>query len=132
MEKKPISPTLPGPVKHRPVEAARLEKRGKTRLRVGHSIRVRPSVPGSKAVSEVSKTLNISRNGLYFGTIRDYYFKGMRLFVTYPYSSTPGALNREYVAEVVRVDQLPNGHYGVAIRLLNTLHLEMNTKDSRS
>jgi len=132
MEKNPISPTLPGPVKHRPVEAARLEKRGKTRLRVGHSIRVRPSVPGSKAVSEVSKTLNISRNGLYFGTIRDYYFKGMRLFVTYPYSSTPGALNREYVAEVVRVDQLPNGHYGVAIRLLNTLHLEMNTKNSRS
>ena len=132
MEKKTISPTLPGPVKHRPVEPARLEKRGKARLRVGHSIRVRPSVPGSKVVSEVSKTLNISRNGLYFGTIHDYYFRGMRLFVTYPYSSTPGALNRDYVAEVVRVDQLPNGHYGVAIRLLNALHLEMNTKNSRS
>jgi hypothetical protein len=93
---------------------------------------VRPSVPGSKTVSEILKTLNFSRNGLYFGTISNFYFKGMRLFVTYPYSSTPGALNRDYVAEVVRVDQLPNGHYGVAIRLLSTLHLEMSTKNSRS
>ncbi len=81
---------------------------------------------------EVLKTLNVSRNGLYFGTISSFYFKGMRLFVTYPYSSTAGALNRDYVAEVMRVDQLPNGHYGVAIRFLTTLHLEMNTKNSRS
>src|SRR5882757_138294 len=42
------------------------------------------------------------------------------------------ACNRDYVAEVTRVDQLTNGHYGVAIRLLSTLHLEMNTKSSRS
>ena len=40
--------------------------------------------------------------------------------------------NRDYVAEVERVDQLTNGHYGVAIRLLTTLHLEMSTKNSRS
>jgi hypothetical protein len=131
MEKKSISPIAPVPVEHRPAEPSRLEKRGKGRLKLGSSIRVRPSVPGSKSVSEVLKTLNVSRNGLYFGTISDFYHKGMRLFVTYPYSSTPGALNRDYVAEVVRVDQLPNGHYGVAIRLLTTLHLEMNTKNSR-
>jgi len=132
MEKKSTTLTLPSPVKNKSAESPRLEKRGKARLRLGHSIRIRPSVPGPKAVSEVSKTLNISRNGLYFGTIRDCYFKGMRLFVTYPYSSTPGALNRDYVAEVVRVDQLPNGHYGVAIRLVSTIHLEMNTTNSRS
>jgi hypothetical protein len=132
MEKKSISPIVLDRVEHNPAEPSRLEKRGKGRLRLGCFIRVRPSVPGSKSVSEVLKTLNVSRNGLYFGTISNFYFKGMRLFVTYPYSSTAGALNRDYVAEVMRVDQLPNGHYGVAIRLLSTLHLEMNTKNSRS
>jgi hypothetical protein len=120
MEKKSISPSVLDRVEHKTAEPSRLEKRGKGRLKLGSSIRVRPSVPGSKAVSEILKTLNVSRNGLYFGTISDSYFKGMRLFVTYPYSSAPGALNRDYVAEVVRVDQLPNGHYGVAIRLLTT------------
>jgi hypothetical protein len=132
MEKKSISPIVLDPVEHGPAEPSRLEKRGKGRLKLGCFIRVRPSVPGSNSVSEVLKTLNVSRNGLYFGTISNFYFKGMRLFVTYPYSSTAGALNRDYVAEVMRVDQLTNGHYGVAIRLLSTLHLEMNTKSSRS
>ena len=127
-----MSPMVLDRVEDSPADPPRLEKRGKGRLRLGCFIRVRPSVPGSKSVSEVLKTLNVSRNGLYFGTISSFYFKGMRLFVTYPYSSTAGALNRDYVAEVMRVDQLPNGHYGVAIRLLSTLHLEMNTKNSRS
>jgi hypothetical protein len=131
MEKRSRIPIAPNALEHKPAEPSRLEKRGKGRLKMGSFIRVRPSVPGSKAVSEILKTLNVSRNGLYFGTISDSYFKGMRLFVTYPYSSTPGALNRDYVAEVVRVDQLPNGHYGVAIRLLTSIHLEMNTKNSR-
>jgi|GraSoi2013_100cm_1033763.scaffolds.fasta_scaffold271552_1 hypothetical protein len=132
MEKKSMSPMVLDRVEDSPADPPRLEKRGKGRLRLGCFIRVRPSVPGSKSVSEVLKTLNVSRNGLYFGTISSFYFKGMRLFVTYPYSSTAGALNRDYVAEVMRVDQLPNGHYGVAIRFLTTLHLEMNTKNSRS
>ncbi len=127
-----MSPMVLDRVEDSPADPPRLEKRGKGRLRLGCFIRVRPSVPGSKSVSEVLKTLNVSRNGLYFGTISSFYFKGMRLFVTYPYSSTAGALNRDYVAEVMRVDQLPNGHYGVAIRFLTTLHLEMNTKNSRS
>jgi hypothetical protein len=132
MGKKSISPMVLDPVEHNTTEPPRFEKRGKGRLNLGCFIRVRPSVPGSKSVSEVLKTLNVSRNGLYFGTISNFYFKGMRLFVTYPYSSTAGALNRDYVAEVMRVDQLTNGHYGVAIRLLSTLHLEMNTKSSCS
>ena len=69
MENKSMSPMVLDPVEHSPAEPPRLEKRGKGRLRLGCFIRVRPSVPGSKAVSEILKTLNVSRNGLYFGTI---------------------------------------------------------------
>jgi len=132
MEKKSTSPSVPDPVEDKPAGPPLREKRDRVRLRLGRSIRVRPSVPGSKAVDEKLETLNVSRNGLYFGTTSRSYYQGMRLFVTYPYSSAHGAINRDYIAEVVRVDRLPNGRYGVAVQFLTTLHLEMNTRKARS
>jgi hypothetical protein len=127
MENKSISPSVPGSVEHKPAGPSLLDKRDKSRLKLGRSIRVRPSLPGSKAVEEILETLNVSRHGLYFGTTSSAYYKGMRLFITYPYSSAPGAINRDYIAEVMRVDRPPNGLYGIAVRLLKTLTLEMNT-----
>jgi hypothetical protein len=127
MEKKSISPSVPGSVEHKPADRPLLEKRDKGRLKMERSIRVRPSVPGSKAVEEILETLNVSRHGLYFVTANSAYYKGMRLFITYPYSSAPGAINRDYIAEVIRIDRLPNGQYGVAVQLLTTLNLEMYT-----
>ena len=90
-------------------------------------IRVRPSSPVPGSLDEILKTLNVSRNGLYFGTARKSYFKGMRLFVTYPFDSAPGAINRDYVAQVMRVDRLPNGLYGIAVRFSTTLYLGTHT-----
>jgi hypothetical protein len=52
----------------------------------------------------------------------------MRLFVTMPYSKDPSAINREYLAEVVRLDALPNGLNGVGIKLL----MEMGMQHSYS
>jgi hypothetical protein len=127
MQKKSISPSVPGSVEHKPVDRPLLEKRNKGRLKMERSIRVRPSVPGSKAVEEILDTRNVSRHGLYFVTASSAYYKGMRLFITYPHSSAPGAINRDYIAEVIRMDRLPNGQYGVAVQLLTTLTLEMHT-----
>ncbi len=47
----------------------------------------------------------------------------MRLFVTYPYSDAPGALNREYVGKVLRIDDLGHGRRGIAVQLLMPLYL---------
>ena len=41
----------------------------------------------------------------------------MRVFVTFPYSSPHDPMNCEYVAEVVRVEELPKGKFGVAVHL---------------
>jgi hypothetical protein len=71
----------------------------------------------------VLETTNVSRTGLYFVSAKKFFFKGMRLFVEYPYSVDFGAINRDYLAEVVRIKELPNGQYGVAVHLLSTLHL---------
>jgi hypothetical protein len=40
----------------------------------------------------------------------------MRLFVTFPYTSAHDPMNCEYVAEVVRVEELPKIKFGVAVQ----------------
>ena len=44
------------------------------------------------------------------------YFKGAHLQVMYPYWSTPGAINHEYPAEVVRLDAREGKARGVAVQ----------------
>jgi hypothetical protein len=46
----------------------------------------------------------------------------MRVFVTFPFSSEHDPMNCEYVAEVVRVENLPNNRFGVALHLLMTVN----------
>jgi hypothetical protein len=46
----------------------------------------------------------------------------MRVFVTFPFTSQHDPMNCEYVAEVVRVENLPNNRYGVALHLLMTVN----------
>jgi hypothetical protein len=131
MGKKSTLPAVPDSAEHAAGGPSSLENRVAGRLKMQRTIRVRPSIPGSKVAEEILDTLNVSRNGLYFGTASGSYYEGMRLFVTYPYSSVPGAINRDYVAKVMRVDRLPNGLYGVAIQFSSTIYLEMNTGRGR-
>lgn len=63
-------------------------------------------------------TLSVSRTGVYFHTTELGYEVGMRLFLIMPYSQNPGSTNREYLAEVVRKDSLPNGMTGIGVKLL--------------
>jgi hypothetical protein len=46
----------------------------------------------------------------------------MRLFVTFPFSSPHDPMNCEYVGEVVRVENLPNNRFGVAVCLKMTMN----------
>jgi hypothetical protein len=52
----------------------------------------------------------------------------MRLFVTFPFSAPNDPMNSEYVAQVVRVDKLPNGRFGVAVQL----HTSVNYSSTSS
>src|ERR1700746_698629 len=108
------TPAIPSPQQER-------RKRG--RLKRACLIRVRPSTPGPNQFEEILQTTNISRTGVYFISTTSFYFKGMRLFVTCPYSAKFNAINQDYVAEVVRVKPLPDGQYGVAAHFLSTLYL---------
>ncbi len=52
----------------------------------------------------------------------------MRVFVTFPFSSPHDPMNCEYVAEVVRVENLPNNRFGVALHLLMTMNYSSGAK----
>lgn len=115
-EDKPNAPATPGE------EAKASERRRLARRPVFRPIRVRPSFPGERDFDEVLGTVNAHREGIFFVTELSVYKKGLRLFVAMPYSPhTPG--ENEYIGEVVRVESLPDGKFGVAVHLIQSFGL---------
>ena len=94
------------------------ERRGSRRCKITQLMRIRPSDPERPAFDDIRGTLSVSRTGVYFHSSEPEYEVGMRLFVSMPYSKQPAAIAREYLAEVVRRDPLPNGLYGIGFKIL--------------
>ena len=97
-------------------------KRSNRRAKIAKPLRVRPSEPRDDHFEDLPVSVNASKDGIYFVTRRENYYKGMRVFVTFPFSSAHDPMNCEYVAEVVRVETLPNGRFGVALHLVMTVN----------
>jgi hypothetical protein len=122
-----ILETIPG-VKRQPKQAAESERRSGRRCKITQMLRVRPSDPEIQHFEEIRGTTSLSRSGVYFkGEVKSYQL-GMRLFVTLPYSDQPTAINREYLAEVVRLDKLDNGLIGVGIKLLMDMGFKVGSE----
>src|ERR1700730_18970452 len=100
------------------------ERRGTRRCKITQLMRIRPSDPEKEHFEDLRGTVSVSRSGIYFHTTELGYEVGMRLFVTMPYSYNPSSMSREYLAEVVRKDILPNGTIGIGFKTL----LEMSEK----
>jgi hypothetical protein len=85
------------------------------RAKLSQRVRVRPYDPHDP--EEVCVRQNLSRTGFDFETSLRHYFSGMGVGVTRNFA--PGDLmNREEGGEVVRVERLNNGKWGVAIHVL--------------
>ncbi|HTA60479.1 MAG TPA: hypothetical protein VK805_20165 [Candidatus Baltobacteraceae bacterium] len=76
------------------------ERRRKGRLRVPRVVRVRPSEPTSTDFDEVLPTKNAALDSVYFISKNPRYKEGLRLFITFPYSDAPGAINRNPSAKL--------------------------------
>ena len=111
-----------------PQKPSQTERRGSRRCKINQLMRIRPSDPEKEHFEDLRGSTSVSRSGVSFQTSEKGYELGMRLFVTMPYSRDPAAINREYLAEVVRLDLLPNGLIGVGIKLL----MEMGMQHSYS
>src|SRR5215472_11581932 len=100
------------------------ERRGTRRCKITQLMRIRPSDPSKTHFDDMRGSVSVSRSGVYFQSSEAGYEVGMRLFVTMPYSNNPAALNREYLAEVVRRDTLPTGMFGIGIKILMEMGIQ--------
>jgi len=94
------------------------ERPRRRRVKMARSVRVRPSEFRVEHFDEVRVTVSASPTGLYFVTWRDAYYKGMRVFLTFPYSAGADSRFSEYVGEVVAVEPLGNSRYGIGVRFV--------------
>lgn len=106
------------------------EKRRFRRAKIARPIRVRPSEPRDDHFEDLPTSANASKEGIYFVSRRSSYYKGMRVFVTFPYSSPHDPMNCEYVGQVIRVEELPKGGFGVAVHLQMTVNYNSKTPSS--
>src|SRR5271168_4397685 len=102
------------------------ERRGSRRCKITQLMRIRPSDPEKDHFEDLRGSMSVSRGGVYFQSSELGYEIGMRLFVTMPYSNNPAALSREYLAEVVRKDALPNGLNGIGFKVLMEMGIQQN------
>jgi hypothetical protein len=125
-DKDPI--TTPPTGVAEPAETKYSEQRRSRRAKIARPVRVRPSDPRDDHFEDLPISVNASKEGIFFTTRRANYYKGMRVFVTFPFSSAHDPMNCEYVAEVVRVENLPNNKFGVAVHLLTTMNMKAGGK----
>src|ERR1700681_4982721 len=97
------------------------DKRRTRRAKIAKPLRVRPSEPRDEHFEDIPISINASKEGIFFTTRRSVYYKGMRVFVTFPFTSAHDPMSSEYLAEVARVENLPHGRFGVAVHLLMTV-----------
>jgi len=91
------------------------------RITVRLPVRICPSFPRGELLDEITNTTNVASEGFYFLTERDHYEEGMRLLVTLPYHRPGDRRDREYLAQVVRIELLDDGKRGVAGELLSSV-----------
>jgi hypothetical protein len=97
------------------------EKRLNRRVKLNKLLKVRPSEPRDEDFQDLPTSINVSQRGIFFHTRQSGYYKGMRLFITFPFTFVNDPMNVEYVAEVVRVEKLSHNRFGVAVHLIMTV-----------
>jgi hypothetical protein len=105
------------------VEIPYSELRRARRAKLARPMRVRPSEPRDDHFEDLPTSVNASKHGIYFVSRCSNYYKGMRVFVTFPYTSAHDPMTSEYLAEVVRIDTLPKGKFGIAVDLKMTVNM---------
>jgi hypothetical protein len=94
--------------------AVQKERRSARRAKISRTVLVSPSDP--KYREEVQSSVDASRNGLYFTTQANHYYVGMHLVVILGYAPNDPCKSQSF-GEVVRVDQLDDGCFGVAVKI---------------
>ena len=111
-------------------ELRQQERRRSRRIRIGQPLRVTPSDPRDVPFEETTTTKNVSREGIYFLSKKAMYREGMRLFVTLPYHFPSDPHDLEYLGQVTRIENLPDGNHGIAVQLLSSITTKATSSPS--
>jgi len=90
-------------------------QRGEFRAKIEQPIRVRLAT-GAEEV-ELCRTVNVSKNGIYFLSARNLYYVGLHLHLVLGYRDGDPVL-KEWIGEVLRTERLDDGQTGIAVRIL--------------
>jgi hypothetical protein len=93
------------------------EARRRKRVKLSLPVHVRPFDARLIDVEDVGEVVDFTQNGLFFVTCMPHYNVGMRLLVTFPFGEAVSA-HRKFLGIVVRLQERPSGHRGVAVRFL--------------
>lgn len=96
--------------------ASGMDRRRRTRAKIAFRVHVRGGVGTLHAFEDIVTTLDASRDGLLLSSSRNGYSIGEILQVTFPYWSTPTAINQSRRAKVIRSSLLHNSRYAVALQ----------------
>jgi hypothetical protein len=91
------------------------EARITPRENLSEPVLIRPCDP--QYPEEVCMTQNVSRSGLYFFTSTEHYFLGMNVVLTLNFGPEDPR-HREQIGDVVRMERLGPGRWGIAVRIL--------------
>jgi len=95
-----------------------VERRRRKRAKISAQVHIK-AANSPDPIEEICKSVDVSRDGLLFMSARAGYWKGLRLDVTFPYSSAAAALNQAQPAEIVRVTKSDDGQFAIAIQFLS-------------
>jgi hypothetical protein len=95
---------------------AERERRRTRRTKVSRPVLASPVDPKYEHKEEVQSSVNSSRDGLYFTTQAQHYYVGMHVNVTLGYAPNDPC-NYQSLGEVVRIDRLEDGHFGIAVKI---------------
>lgn len=105
---------------------SRIDRRREPRVQVDRLVYIQRADSGDSYFEEVRSMRDLSRSGFYFTTEKDSYQPGIQLHVVPAF----GCLNLEYLGEVVRVEQLPAGEFGVAVKLLRVENMVAGSRST--
>ena len=95
--------------------AGKTDRRREPRTQSARPVYVRPAEPSDTDFEEVRTMTDFSRTGFYFVTARiESYHEEMMLYVI----PSLGCFNFEYLGEIVRIEELTYGEYGIAVHLI--------------
>jgi CheY-like chemotaxis protein len=93
------------------------DRRRRRRALISAPVRVRGVQITESGTDEISTTIDVSRGGILFTAETNAFERGMDVAVTFPYIKAPGVLHAEQHGKVVRVHQMPDGRFAVAIAI---------------